>query len=90
MAASQSQQLQLQADPRTCTAAAFLLHYTNRSLIYPLRLRGGKRTALTVWAMAALFCCCNGFLQASMDVQQQAAAASALSEAWVQWAADVL
>uniref|UniRef100_A0A383VYK6 Steroid 5-alpha-reductase DET2 n=1 Tax=Tetradesmus obliquus TaxID=3088 RepID=A0A383VYK6_TETOB len=63
MAASHSQQLQLQPDPRTCIAAAFLLHYTNRSLIYPLRLRGGKRTALTVWAMAALFCCCNGFLQ---------------------------
>jgi hypothetical protein len=67
LAASQPAQLQLRLDPRTFAAAAFLLHYANRSLIYPLRLRGGKRTALTVWAMAALFCSVNGFLQVSHD-----------------------
>jgi hypothetical protein len=65
LAASHPAKLQLRLDPSTFTAAAFLLHYTNRSLIYPLRLRGGKRTALTVWAMAALFCSVNGFLQVS-------------------------
>jgi 3-oxo-5-alpha-steroid 4-dehydrogenase 1 len=67
LAATHPGQLQLRADPRTVTAAASLLHYTNRSLVYPLRLRGGKRTALTVWAMATLFCCCNGFLQVSFS-----------------------
>lgn len=51
--------------PCSCLAATFLLHYTYRSLIYPFRIRGGKGTALVVWAMAAGFCCWNGFIQVS-------------------------
>eukprot|EP00775_Hariotina_reticulata_P009380 gene9380-9544_t len=33
------------------------------SLVYPILIRGGKGTALAVWAMAAAFCTWNGFLQ---------------------------
>ena len=52
------------SSPCSALAAAFLLHYTYRSLMYyPLRLRGAKGTALVVWAMAFTFCCWNGFIQ---------------------------
>jgi 3-oxo-5-alpha-steroid 4-dehydrogenase 1 len=45
--------------------AAFLFHYAYRSFIYPLRMRGGGNpTPATVWAMAAVFCVFNGWMQA--------------------------
>lgn len=52
-----------QLDPRSALLYAFLAHYAYRSLVYPLLIRGGKGTALAVWAMAAAFCAWNGFLQ---------------------------
>eukprot|EP00877_Chromochloris_zofingiensis_P014692 jgi/Chrzof1/9477/Cz04g04160.t1 len=51
--------------PRTIFTAAFLIHYSYRSLIYPLLIRGGKKTPFSVWFLAVLFCLWNGFLQVS-------------------------
>ena len=42
----------------------FLAHYANRSLVYPLRIRGGAPTPAYVMASAALFTLTNGYLQA--------------------------
>jgi hypothetical protein len=53
--------------PRTLLAAALLVHYTQRSLIYPLLIQAGKPTPLVVWAMALVFCCWNGYLQVRRD-----------------------
>ena len=41
----------------------FFGHYINRSLIYPLRMRGGKPMPLSVMLMAQLFCTLNGYIQ---------------------------
>ena len=47
-----------------CCLVRLLLHpRCCHSLVYPLRLRAPKGTALVVWAMAAAFCCCNGYMQ---------------------------
>ena len=43
--------------------ALFLVHYFNRDIIYPLRLRGGKPTPFVVWLSAAAFCIYNGYMQ---------------------------
>lgn len=43
--------------------AAFLAHYFNRTLIFPMRIRGGKPTPATVFLMALVFCLINGHLQ---------------------------
>lgn len=41
----------------------FVLHYTNRSIIYPLRMKGSKPTPLPLMLMALIFCAVNGYLQ---------------------------
>ncbi len=41
----------------------FIVHYTNRDLIFPLRLRAGKPTPFLVWLLAFIFCVYNGFMQ---------------------------
>lgn len=41
----------------------FLVHYINRDLIFPLRLRGGKPTPFVVWLLAFIFCLYNGYMQ---------------------------
>ena len=41
----------------------FILHYTNRDLVFPLRLRAGKPTPFLVWLLAFVFCVYNGFMQ---------------------------
>lgn len=51
------------ASSRTVLASAFCTHYVYRSLIFPLIIRGGKPTPLSVWAMSFSFCIWNGFLQ---------------------------
>ncbi|KXZ52816.1 hypothetical protein GPECTOR_8g200 [Gonium pectorale] len=48
---------------RTALACAFCAHYVYRSLVFPLVIRGGKPTPLSVWAMSFVFCVWNGFLQ---------------------------
>lgn len=42
----------------------FVLHYTNRSFVYPLRMAESKPMPLSVMLMAWSFCCLNGYLQA--------------------------
>ena len=44
--------------------AMFTLHYINRTVIFPLRLRGGKDTPLLPFLMATIFCTLNGYMQA--------------------------
>lgn len=46
--------------PRSVLFALFTLHYANRTLIFPLRLRGGKPTPVVVAALAFVFCSYNG------------------------------
>lgn len=46
--------------PQSILLACFLLHYLNRTFIYPLRIRGGKPTPFAVFAMAFFFCLWNG------------------------------
>ena len=41
----------------------FLLHYFNRDLIFPFRIRAGKPTPFIVWLLAAVFCVYNGYMQ---------------------------
>jgi len=44
----------------------FMTHYVNRSVIYPLQMRGGKPTPCMVMLMAWSFCVLNGFMQSRM------------------------
>ncbi|CAJ1371602.1 unnamed protein product [Effrenium voratum] len=41
----------------------FVIHYVNRSFIYPLRMKGSKPFPLPVMLMAATFCAANGYVQ---------------------------
>nr|XP_057902393.1 3-oxo-5-alpha-steroid 4-dehydrogenase 1 [Doryrhamphus excisus] len=43
--------------------AMYLCHYAQRSLVYPLLIRGGKPTPFMSFALATLFCLYNGFMQ---------------------------
>ncbi|KAE8597617.1 hypothetical protein XENTR_v10016533 [Xenopus tropicalis] len=44
---------------------AFICHYTQRTLIFPFLIRGGKPTPFASFALAFIFCCYNGYLQSS-------------------------
>ena len=46
----------LSQTPNAVLLTAFTLHYVNRTLIFPFRIRGGKDTPLTPFLMAAIFC----------------------------------
>ncbi len=46
--------------PHTTLLGLFILHYVNRAVIFPFRIRGGKPTPLVVFLMAFAFCCWNG------------------------------
>lgn len=46
--------------PRNVLFALFCVHYFNRTLIFPLRIRGGKPTPLLVCLLAFVFCTYNG------------------------------
>ncbi|EFJ45475.1 hypothetical protein VOLCADRAFT_109204 [Volvox carteri f. nagariensis] len=48
---------------RTVLAAAFCAHYVYRAVAFPLLIRGGKPTPISVWAMSLIFCIWNGFVQ---------------------------
>ena len=41
----------------------FTHHYINRTLIYPLRMRGGKPSKFMTFIMALIFFSANGYLQ---------------------------
>jgi len=41
----------------------FVTHYVNRTLIYPLRMRGSKPTPLLLMLCAVAFCALNGYVQ---------------------------
>uniref|UniRef100_A0A0N5B0N2 3-oxo-5alpha-steroid 4-dehydrogenase (NADP(+)) n=1 Tax=Syphacia muris TaxID=451379 RepID=A0A0N5B0N2_9BILA len=47
----------------TIIVTMFIIHYFQRSLIYPFLIRGGKPTPLHIWFMAIIFCFFNGALQ---------------------------
>ena len=52
--------------PNRVLLAMFVGHYTYRSTLYPLRMRGGSGMPVGVCALASLFCAFNGFVQARM------------------------
>merc|ERR1712065_96110 len=43
---------------------AYLLHYLNRSIVFPLRIQGGKPTPISVMLMALGFTTVNSYIQA--------------------------
>lgn len=43
----------------------FVIHYTHRSLVFPLMIRTSQPTTLAVWSLANVYCCFNGLLQSS-------------------------
>lgn len=43
--------------------SCFVLHYIQRSLIFPLTITGGKPTPFTPYVSALVFCVFNGFMQ---------------------------
>ncbi|XP_072139116.1 3-oxo-5-alpha-steroid 4-dehydrogenase 1 [Mobula birostris] len=50
--------------PNQLLLGMFICHYSQRSLLFPFLIRGGKSTPLSTFATALLFCICNGYLQA--------------------------
>ena len=51
------------AAPNRALLGLFLLHYVNRTFVFPFRMRSGKPTPVGVCALAFLFCSLNGYLQ---------------------------
>ncbi|XP_059029589.1 3-oxo-5-alpha-steroid 4-dehydrogenase 1 isoform X1 [Mustela lutreola] len=49
--------------PNRILLAMFLVHYAQRSLIFPFLIRGGKPMPLYTFALAFMFCGYNGYLQ---------------------------
>eukprot|EP01084_Bolivina_argentea_P008911 16670_1 len=47
----------------------FIIHYFNRTFIFPFQIRGGKPTELLEFILAALFTTINGFLQGLCLIQ---------------------
>merc|ERR1712226_1521858 len=43
--------------------ACFVIHYINRTIIYPMRLKGSKPIPLPVAIVAMAFCSVNGYVQ---------------------------
>ncbi|XP_064603174.1 LOW QUALITY PROTEIN: 3-oxo-5-alpha-steroid 4-dehydrogenase 1-like [Liolophura sinensis] len=54
---------QLGASSNRILLGLFLLHYFQRTFIYPMLIRGGKPTPFIPYTMAISFCCANGYLQ---------------------------
>ncbi|XP_053449170.1 3-oxo-5-alpha-steroid 4-dehydrogenase 1 [Nycticebus coucang] len=53
----------LRSWPNCILLAMFLVHYLQRSLIFPFLIRGGKPIPLHSWVFGCLFCAYNGYLQ---------------------------
>jgi len=47
----------------TSLLGLFVLHYINRALIFPIRMRGGKPMPLSIMLSAMFFCTWNGYIQ---------------------------
>jgi len=70
-------------DPAPCLSlpsnkillSMFIFHYINRSVIFPMRMRGGKPMPVSVMLMAGTFCSWNGYLQgrhlAALECREQ-------------------
>ena len=43
----------------------FTMHYINRTLIFPLRIRNGKPTPFIPFILATGFCAVNGYMQSN-------------------------
>ncbi|VDD92206.1 unnamed protein product [Enterobius vermicularis] len=41
----------------------FIVHYFQRTLVYPFLMRSGKPTPFHVWVLAVIFCTYNGVIQ---------------------------
>lgn len=50
--------------PAAVLLALLAVHYFRRTVVYPLQIRGGKPTPLSIAAMAFAFCLANGYVQA--------------------------
>ncbi|XP_006012612.1 3-oxo-5-alpha-steroid 4-dehydrogenase 1 isoform X1 [Latimeria chalumnae] len=50
--------------PNQILVTMFICHYMHRSLIFPFLIRGGKPIPFIIFALAFIFCFCNGYLQA--------------------------
>ncbi|XP_028820437.1 3-oxo-5-alpha-steroid 4-dehydrogenase 1 [Denticeps clupeoides] len=50
--------------PNQLLLCMYFCHYTQRSLVYPFLIRGGKPTPFASFALAFSFCAYNGYLQA--------------------------
>ncbi len=51
--------------PNRLILGFLLLHYSNRTFVFPLLIRGGKPTPVWVFLAAFFYCCWNGFMQTS-------------------------
>uniref|UniRef100_A0A7S0YE34 3-oxo-5-alpha-steroid 4-dehydrogenase C-terminal domain-containing protein n=1 Tax=Polytomella parva TaxID=51329 RepID=A0A7S0YE34_9CHLO len=51
------------SEPGSLLCTCFLVHYSYRSIYFPLMMRGSKGTPISVWMMSFAFCLINGFLQ---------------------------
>ncbi|XP_027724778.1 3-oxo-5-alpha-steroid 4-dehydrogenase 1 [Vombatus ursinus] len=49
--------------PNLILLAIFIIHYLQRSLIFPFLIRGGKPVPILVFLSAFMFCTLNGYLQ---------------------------
>ncbi|XP_021495924.1 3-oxo-5-alpha-steroid 4-dehydrogenase 1 [Meriones unguiculatus] len=49
--------------PNRVLLAMFLIHYVQRTLVFPFLIRGGKPTPLFSFVAAVLFCTVNGYMQ---------------------------
>lgn len=47
----------------TLVLLCFVVHYTNRTIIFPLRSRGSKPIPLPIMSFALTFCTLNGYIQ---------------------------
>lgn len=54
----------LSSTPNQILLSLFLIHYLNRALIYPLRMKSGNPVPFTIFLSAFTFCSINAYLQA--------------------------
>jgi len=60
-----SREESVQSVPNMILLGMFAFHYTNRTLIFPFRLRGVKPMPISMPLLAVSYCFFNGYLQAS-------------------------